>query len=312
MINLLTPEFFFTVIRVTTPILLAAMAAVICNKAGVTNIALEGIMLTAALTGVLVSGFTQSLILGAIGGIIGGVFIAFLLAYFALYLKTDIILGGIALNLLTVGGTVFVMFAITGDKGATNSVRSLQFPSVNIPFIEDIPVLGTILSGHNLLTYLAILMVFLVFFLLYKTTFGLRLRAVGENPDAASSVGIDVNRVQLYALLLSGVIASFGGMYMSMAYLKLFTTNMVSGRGYIALAAAAMGQANPIGTTIASLLFGFMESVGYQLQSRGIPSQFINMVPYVSTIVGLVLYSMYRQNQLKKKKEIKLHEEVKS
>lgn len=130
MINLLTPEFFFTVIRVTTPILLAAMAAVICNKAGVTNIALEGIMLTAALTGVLVSGFTQSLILGAIGGIIGGVFIAFLLAYFALYLKTDIILGGIALNLLTVGGTVFVMFAITGDKGATNSVRSLQFLSL--------------------------------------------------------------------------------------------------------------------------------------------------------------------------------------
>lgn len=105
MINLLTPEFLFTVIRVTTPILLAAMAAVICNKAGVVNIALEGIMLTSALTGVLVSGFTQNIWLGALGGIVGGVFIAFLLAYFALYLKTDIILGGIALNLLTVGGT---------------------------------------------------------------------------------------------------------------------------------------------------------------------------------------------------------------
>lgn len=312
MINLLTPEFLFTVIRVTTPILLAAMAAVICNKAGVVNIALEGIMLTSALTGVLVSGFTQNIWLGALGGIAGGVFIAFLLAYFALYLKTDIILGGIALNLLTVGGTVFVMFAITGDKGATNSVRSLQFPSINIPFIQDIPIIGQMLSGHNLLTYLAIVMVFLVYFLLYKTTFGLRLRAVGENPDAASSVGIDVNRVQLYALLLSGVIASFGGMYMSMAYLKVFTTNMVAGRGYIALAAAAMGQANPVGTSIASLLFGFMESLGYQLQSRGIPSQFINMVPYISTIIGLVLYAQYRQRQIAKKKNQKIQEEVKA
>ena len=308
MINLLTPEFLFTVIRVTTPILLAAMAAVICNKAGVINIALEGIMLTAALTGVLVSGFTQSLWLGALGGIVGGVFIAFLLAYFALYLKTDIILAGIALNLLTVGGTVFAMFAITGDRGATNSVRSLRFPPINIPFIQDIPIMGQMLSGHNFLTYLAILMIFLVYFLLYKTTFGLRLRAVGENPDAASSVGIDVNRTQLYALLLSGVIASFGGMYMSMAYLRLFTTNMVAGRGYIALAAAAMGQANPVGTGIAALLFGFMESFGYQLQARGIPSQFINMIPYVSTIFGLVLYAQYRQRQIAKKKHQKIHE----
>ncbi len=101
-------------------------------------------------------------------------------------------------------------------------------------------------------------------------------------------------------------------MYMSMAYLKVFTTNMVAGRGYIALAAAAMGQANPVGTSIASLLFGFMESLGYQLQSRGIPSQFINMVPYISTIIGLVLYAQYRQRQIAKKKNQKIQEEVKA
>lgn len=310
--SLFTSMFIFTLIRVTTPILFGSMAAVICNKTGVVNIALEGVMLTAALLGVLGSAFTGNLWVGMLAGILGGVSISFLLAYFALYLKADIVLSGIALNLATMGGTVFLMFATTGDKGATNSLLSLQFPRVNIPVLESIPFIGPALSGHNVLTYLAVLMVFLVYFLLFKTTFGLRMRAVGENEDAARSVGIDVNRVQLIALVISGVIASFGGMYMSMGYLNLFSTNMVAGRGYIAMAAAAMGQANPIGTTVAAFLFGTMEAFGYQLQSQGIPSQFINSIPYLSVIVGLVVYSIYRQRQIAKKKSQKIQEEVKA
>ena len=309
MINLLTPEFFFTVIRVTTPILFAAMAAIICTKSGVINIALEGIMLTAALTGVLASGFSQSLIVGVVGGIAGGMLIAGLLAYFSLYLKADIILTGIALNLMTVGGTVFVMFAFTGDRGATNSIRSLQFPDINIPLIQDIPIVGTVLSGHNLLTYLALLSVVGVWFLLNKTTLGLRMRSVGENPDAATSVGIDVKRIKFTALLMSGALAGFGGMYMSMAYLRVFSTNMVAGRGYISLAAASMGQANPFGTLLAAAFFGLMESVSYQLQAIGIPAEFVNMVPYISVIIGLVLYAQYQQRQQMKKKQLRLLQE---
>ncbi len=305
MINLFTPEFFFTVIRVTTPILFAAMAAIICSKSGVINIALEGIMLTAALTGVLASGFSQNLIVGVIGGMAGGMLIAGLLAYFSLYLKADIILTGIALNLMTVGGTVFVMFAFTGDRGATNSIRSLQFPEVNIPIIQDIPILGTVFSGHNLLTYLGLVSVFLVWFLLNKTTLGLRMRSVGENPDAATSVGIDVKQIKFLSLVLSGALAAFGGMYMSMAYLNVFSTNMVAGRGYISLAAASMGQANPIGTLLAAAFFGLMESTSYQLQAIGIPAEFVNMVPYVSVIIGLVLYAQYQKTQQMKKKQLR-------
>jgi len=305
MINLFTPEFFFTVIRVTTPILFAAMAAIICSKSGVINIALEGIMLTAALTGVLASGFSQNLIVGVIGGMAGGMLIAGLLAYFSLYLKADIILTGIALNLMTVGGTVFVMFAFTGDRGATNSIRSLQFPEVNIPIVQDIPILGTVFSGHNLLTYLGLVSVFLVWFLLNKTTLGLRMRSVGENPDAATSVGIDVKRIKFLSLILSGALAAFGGMYMSMAYLNVFSTNMVAGRGYISLAAASMGQANPIGTLLAAAFFGLMESTSYQLQAIGIPAEFVNMVPYVSVIIGLVLYAQYQKTQQMKKKQLR-------
>jgi simple sugar transport system permease protein len=302
MINLFTPEFFFTVIRVTTPILFAAMAAIICTKSGVINIALESIMLTAALTGVLASGYSQSLFVGMIGGILGGMLIAGMLAYFSLYLKADIILVGIALNLMAVGGTVFVMFATTGDRGATNSIRSLQFPSFNIPIIQDIPILGQVLSGHNILTYLAILSVFGVWFFLGKTTFGLRMRSVGENPDAATSVGIDVRKVKLIAILISGALGGFGGMYMSMAYLSVFSTNMVAGRGFISLAAASMGQANPFGTLIAATFFGLMESVSYQLQALGIPAQIVDMVPYISVIIGLVVYAQYQQNLQNRKK----------
>ncbi len=301
MINLLTPEFFFTVIRVTTPILFAAMAAIICSKSGVINIALESIMLTAALTGVLASGFSQNIFIGMVGGILGGMFIAGALAYFSLYLKADIILVGIALNLMAVGGTVFVMFVFTGDRGSTNSIRSLQFPDVNIPLLQDIPVVGTALSGHNILTYLAILSVIGVWFFLSKTTYGLRLRSVGENPDAATSVGIDVRKVKLVALLISGFLGAFGGMYMSMAYLSVFSTNMVAGRGFISLAAASMGQANPFGTLLAASFFGLMESVSYQLQAIGIPAQIVGMVPYVSVIIGLVLYAQYQQSLQKKK-----------
>lgn len=300
--NILTPDFGYSVLRVTTPILFAALAAVICEKAGVINIALEGIMLTAALFGVIGSAITDSLIVGLLFAIAGGVLISAVLAYFALYLKTDIILSGIALNMLTVGGTIFLLSAVSGDKGTSTSLQSLVFPKVDIPLIESIPVLGPILSGHNILTYVAFIMVLLVFILLYKTRLGLRIRAVGENSDAAASVGISVKKIQVIALLLGGAIASLGGAYMSMGYLSHFSKNMVAGRGFIALAAEAMGQATPLGTMFASLLFGFAEAFSYTMQSLSIPAEFVRMIPYLATVVGLVIYA---QTQMMKKKKLK-------
>lgn len=299
--NILTPDFGYSVLRVTTPILFAALAAVICERAGVVNIALEGIMLTAALFGVIGSAFTQNLLAGLLFAIIGGMLISAALAYFALYLKTDIILSGIALNMMTVGGTIFLLSVVSGDKGTSTSLRSLVFPRVDIPLIEQIPVLGPILSGHNVLTYVAMLMVFLVFVLLYKTRLGLRIRAVGENKDAAASVGINVKRIQFIALLIGGAVASLGGAYMSMGYLSNFSKNMVAGRGFIALAAEAMGQATPLGTFFASLLFGFAEAFSYTMQSLSIPSEFVRMVPYLATVVGLVIYAQAKLMQKKKK-----------
>lgn len=303
--NLFTAEFVFTILRVTTPILLAALASIVSNRAGVTNIALEGIMLTAALCGVIGSGFSQNLLIGLLSAVLGGVAMAAVLAYFSLYLETDIILAGISLNMLAIGGTVFVLSVISGDKGVSTNIPSLVFPKINIPVIHSIPILGKVLSGHSILTYIAFISVILVWVMLYKTAFGLRLRSVGENPNAASSVGINVKRVQFTALILSGVLASLGGAFMSMGYLSNFTKNMISGRGYIAMAAEAMGQSTPIGTLISSLLFGTAESISYQMQSLAIPAEIVRTIPYVATIIGLIIYAQVNQrNQLKHKQKL--------
>ncbi|RUS47082.1 ABC transporter permease [Cohnella sp. AR92] len=303
---ILTTDFAFSVLRVTTPILFAALGALISNRAGIVNIGLEGIMLTSALLGVLVSAYTGSAWLGLLGAALGGLLIAGLLAFFTLQFKTHLILGGIAINAFASGGTIFVLYMLTGDKGTSSSLASKVLPSVEIPLIEDIPVVGPILSGHHVLTYLSIVAAVAVFVLLKKTPLGLQIRAVGENLHAAESVGVKVKRIQYTALLLSGLFASLGGAYMSMGYLSLFTRNMTAGRGWIALAAESMGRSTTIGTTITSFLFGFAEALSNALQLLKIPAELISTVPYVATILGLVFYSVSmtrKANKLLKKQK---------
>lgn len=296
-------SFGYSVLRVMTPILFAALGSVISDRAGVTNIALEGTMLSAALAGVIISALTQNVWIGLLGAVIVGVIMSLLLAYFALNLKADIILTGIAINLLSSGGTIFVLYLVAHDKGISSSLKSKVLPNVVIPLINKIPVIGPILSGHNILTYVSLIMVAIVAILLYKTPLGLRIRAVGENADAADSVGVSVITIKYIALMLSGALAGFGGAYMSMGYVSWFSTNMTSGRGFIALAAEAMGKATPIGTFLSSLLFGFAGALSNTLQSLRIPAEFVQMIPYITTIVGLIIYSSRQAAKLKKIKE---------
>ena len=214
--TIFSPSFGFSVIRVTTPIIFAALAALVTNKAGVMNIALEGIMLMSAFFGTVVSAYTQSALCGVIVAVIAGVLVALIMAGFAFRLKADLILTGIAINTFASGATVFLMYVICNDKASTSRLPSCNVPSVDIPLIQSIPVVGEIFSGHNLLTYLAFVSVIIVYVLIYKTSLGLRIRAVGEKPDAAQSVGIKVMRVQFAALFLSVVFAGLGGAHMAM------------------------------------------------------------------------------------------------
>ncbi|MCI9509074.1 MAG: ABC transporter permease [Angelakisella sp.] len=298
-----TEAFAFSIFRITTPILFAALAAVVADRAGVTNIGLEGIMMISALTGVIFSAWTESAWLGLLCAILLGVATALMIGFFALKLKTDIILAGIAVNMLGNGGTIFFMYLASGDRGYSANLASKVMPTVNIPGLQSIPILGGIFSGHNILTYFAFLAVFLVWVLLYKTPMGLQIRAVGESPNAADSVGVSVNRIKYIALAISGGLAGLGGAFMSMGYMSSFNTNMTAGRGFIALAAEAMGRGEPIGTMLTSLLFGFADALANNMQSLGLPQELVALTPYVFTIVGLALYAASTLKKNRKKLE---------
>lgn len=297
--------FIFIVIRVSTPLIFASLSGLVAEKSGITNIGIEGIMLSSALVGVLASAFFKNAYIGLSVTCIFGMMMGLLLAVSIINLGANPVLSGLALNMLAQGGTVFVLYLITGDKGISAGINSLVVPNIAIPIIKDIPIIGKILSGHNLLTYLSFISVALIHVVLYKTKFGIRLRSVGENPDAAVSVGIDVNRTRYFALMVSGGLAALGGAFMSMGYLSWFSANMTAGRGFIGLAATTMGMGKPVGVMLASLLFGMTDALANSLFDINVPSQFIQMIPYISTVVGLSFYSYKSSNRKVKKNEKK-------
>lgn len=279
-----------------TPLLFGTIGVAISNLAGTVNIAVEGTMLISAFFGVIVSAFTGSLWLALLAGCAAGLLMGALLGYFHLKMGADIILSAIALNLFASGGTIFLLFLFTGDKGSTSALKSLVFPSVDIPLLKGIPILGEILSGHNVLTYLALLSSLLFYVLIFKTPLGLRIRAVGQNPDAAESVGINVNRVRMAVLLLSGLAAALGGLYLSMGYVSWFSRDMTAGRGFIAVAAATLGGDLPLGALAASLFFALVSVLAVYISSLNIPSELIQMIPYLMTVLALGVFA-FRTNR---------------
>lgn len=299
---ILSSSFVFSIIRVSTPLIFGAMAALVCNRGGMLHIAFEGVMLTAAFFGMLGSALSQSVLVGLLCAIIGGVLISLMMGYFNLILNSNRVLTGIALNTFASAGTVFALYLLVQDKGTSNSLPSLTVPMVNIPVIQDIPVLGAIVSGHNVLTYVSFLCVVLVYFLIFRTPLGLRIRSVGENPDAASSVGINVTKIRFTTLAISGVIASLGGAYMSMGYLSWFARDMMAGRGFMAIAAQNLGGAAPIPTLLAALGFGTVNALANVLQTLNMPSEIIQSVPYVATLIGLGFFGYTEQRAEKKRR----------
>lgn len=299
---------FSTVMRMTTPVLFAGMAAVVGAQADILCIGYEGIMLFAAFGGVLGSAYSQSLMVGTLCGLLAGILMMAFFAYFVLYLNTRPLLVGLSINTLSSGGTIFFVYLLTGMKLNTSKLPSLQFPNIEIPIIRDIPVLSTLLSNHNILTYLAFVSVVFVWILLFKTKLGLRIRAVGQNQAASASVGINVKKTKFIAMLISGLLASFGGMYMSMGYLPYFTTDMVAGRGFLGIAAQRLGASHPVFVMLITILFGAATAAGNIAQSYRLPSQFALMTPYLVTLIGLIIMGEIarRKNktELKKVKSI--------
>ncbi len=297
---ILTFTFVASIIRITTPILLPALGGLLTDLAGSVNIALEGMMLLAAFAGPLVSNRTNGAV-GALAGIATAMVAAGLLAFVHLNLGADIVLAGLAINIFASGGTVFVLYKVLGDKGSSSTLSTETLPFWDIPLLNQIPGVREVISGQHVLTYAAVLAIFVVGFYLYRTKWGLHLRAVGENAEAAATAGIAVLRARYTAILLSGLLAGMGGVFLSMGQNNTFVREMTAGRGYIALGAVLLGGRTPLGTALAATLFGAADALANQLRPIGALQEYAQLasaIPYALTVVALVVYALRRRAEI--------------
>ena len=282
--------FFSATMRLAVPLLLAALGAIYAERSGAINVGLEGMMLSAALSAALVASSTGNTAVGLLAGAFTGVVVAALLAIFTVLLPADPVVVGISLNLLAVGGTSFVFRIAVGQAGTTSTTPVIG--ATPIPGLESIPILGPLLFDQSYIVYIALIGVVATWLVLRYTGWGLLIRASGEHPAAADSLGLGVNKTRFSALLVSGAFAGLAGAFLSLVSSNQFVENMTAGRGYIAMAILILGQRNPWGVLAASLIFGMGDAfqLRAQLDNTGIPFQFLLMIPYVLTIVTLAVF----------------------
>ena len=272
-------------IRNATPLVFAAMGGMFSERSGVVNIALEGLMLISAFAGVAGAFLTGSAWIGLGFAMAAGLSFALIHALMCVTFEADQIISGTAINLLALGGTGFLMVEVFGQGGT--SPRVPRFGSLGIPVLQNIPIIGPALFDQSLLVYLMYVLIPVTFFVVFRTPFGLRLRATGEVPEAVDTAGVSVARMRYYGVGLSGILAALGGAYLSMGLLSAFTEGMTNGRGFIALAALIFGRWNPIGAAGAALLFGFAQAITFRAGQEAVPVEFLQMLPYILTIVVL-------------------------
>lgn len=276
-------------IRMIAPILLAALGGLLCDRVKVFNITLEGTMLLGAFAAVATSYFVGNSIVAVIVAALIGMLFSMLLGLFVVTLKGDAIVVGIAMNMLASGLSTFLLRSIFGVKGQFKDPRLVPLQKWDIPIIKDIPVIGEIFSGHSWVVYLSWFAVIFIYFLLFRHIFGLRMRGVGQNDEAAATLGINVSRVRYGALAICGLLVGIAGAQLSLGQVTLYVENMSAGRGWIAVVAVMLGNAHPLGVLLASLLFGFSDALGYRLQGSSLPSQFSQIIPYVVTLLAVFI-----------------------
>ena len=292
----------FSTLRLSTPLVLAAIGGLYSERSGVINIALEGLMLAGAFTAASVTFYASSSLIGLGAAIVAGVVVAVIIALACIRFKADQVVTGTGINIMFLGLPAVLSGALFLSSGSTPQIRKeYLLPSI-YQFLERIRPSAfpdwiptwRILTEVSLITLIALLIVLVTAYALYRTPFGLRLRAVGENPEAADAAGVSVNKIRYLGVILSGALAGIGGAYLSIGQSSLFTRNMTAGRGFIALAALIFGKWRPVQTMLACLLFGFADALTIQMQGvaklpsgEDIPVQFIQMIPYVVTIIVL-------------------------
>ena len=295
-----TYTLFHDMIAASVPIVLACMCAVISRQVNIINIAAEGIIMFGCFFAVMVSYFTGSWLLGVITSVLLGVLISAFMGFAYLKYDVNIFVLGLCINLIGPACTRFLLQTVFNTSGNLVDSRIVPIARVNLPFLNDNPVLKSLFSGYTVTELLVIPLVVFLWFLLYKTVWGLRLRSVGLNEMAASTSGIDINKKKMAALLLSGACAGLAGAHLSLWYSCLFIENMSGGRGFMGMAAKQFGGGNPIWAAIGCLLFGASNSLANRLTPYGIPNQFVTMIPYVATILVLSFSVIFQRAKERK------------
>jgi len=287
---LLDISLYGSTLRMIAPILLAALGGAICARVGIFNVGLEGLMLTGAFTAIVGNHLFHNVWLAVLFAMVCAGLMSLILAWLTISLNANMIVVGVALNFLATGLTTYCLFAIFNVKGSYYDPQMTGLPKWDIPLIGDIPVVGGILSGHSPLVYLAFLLALALQFFFFRTVKGFRLLAAGEHPEAARSLGIKIDRIRYLAVLASGVLCGLAGAQLSIGQVTKFTEGMTAGRGFIALVAVMLGQNNPLGVTLSSLLFGFMDALSIRLQGFALPTQFTIALPYVMTLAAMFFF----------------------
>ena len=274
-------------LALAVPLIFGSLAGAMSERSGVVNIAIEGQLLAGAFSSALIASVTHSIWLGLLAAAVAGCLVAWVLAVFAIKYVVDQIIVGVVLNVLVVGLTNFLFSTLMNDLATYNSPP--RFDTLAIPLLSQIPVLGPVLFNQTPIVYLMYLAVAVVWVALFKTRWGLRVRAVGEYPKAADTVGIKVHLTRYLAVIIGGGLAGIGGAFFTLGQVGAFGKEMTNGAGYIALAALIFGRWNPVYAAIAALLFGFSENLQFGLAILGssVPSEFLLMLPYVLTVVAV-------------------------
>ncbi len=286
---------FAGTIRIATPILFASLGEVFAERSGVLNLGLEGIMLVGSSVGFAAAFLSGNVWLGVLVGFISGALLGLLIAFITVSLRIDQVVNGVAIWIIGMGLSSYLFVMFFGKLSSYPKIEGL--PSLNIPGLSQIPILGEILFQQNALVYLAFLLVPILWYVLFKTTFGLKVRAVGENPKAADTLGIGVHRIRYLCVIFGAGLAGVAGTFLSVAYLQTYTDNMVAGRGFMAIAIVILGRWNPVRVLFGALLFGGVDALQIRLQALSsvegifIPTQFLVMLPYIVTIIVLVFVS---------------------
>lgn len=275
-------DYLIASLRLAVPLAYAALGGMYSERSGVLNIALEGILLTGAFTSAAATFYTNNPWLGILCALIAGGFVGLIHAFLCITLYVNQLVSGLAINLVAAGVTSFLA-RLVFHGSSTQRLPGIQ-PLV-IPGLANIPVFR-----QDILVYLLLILILLSIYILFHTSFGLTLRAVGEYPQAAATTGVAVTKVQYLAVIISGCLASLGGAYLALVQIRFFTENMSAGKGFIAIAALIFGRWHPIGSTLACLLFGATEALQLRIQALGanIPYQFLAMLPYVIALLALL------------------------